>query len=139
MSKRIINFNNYSHRAGSHSMTGSPHGYSDIKPKHAIIEKHSGIELEKQKEILSDELSKLKQLQKKRRLLKSEKNRINSLYGMIGNINKTLSLCSYSKYEEMKAWIFMRIANMRLEHAVFKEIDIEAEKILMSTLHKENR
>lgn len=117
-------------------MTGYRQARLDVLPKHATIEKHSQNSLALQKECLSKEISELMQKRKHKKLSTSEKNRINSLRSMIGNINITLALQSVEAYEEMKAWLFWRIANSRLEHNIFREIDMEAEKILLDALHK---
>ena len=117
-------------------MTGSGKGYSVFLPKKATIEKLSQNDIETQKNILSLELSQLMIKRSKERLTKKEKNRVNTLKGMIGNLNKTLCLQSHCKYEEMKAWIFWQLSNKRMKHEDFKQLDLEAERILIKALHK---
>ena len=136
MSKRIIKAKNYFTRSASHSMTGSRRGFVNILPPSAVEKVISEDTLTKQRDTMQKELHDLRNIHQKRRVKKGEKNRIDSLNGMIGNINKTLCLQSDSHYDEMKGWVFWRIANHRLVHNIFREIDIEAEKILNKFLTK---
>ena len=134
MGKRVIDFKNFKDRGASHSMTGFSRAYAEVLPENARPDKHSHNSLEIQKNTLSNELVSLQRRNTKPS--RADRNRINSIKGTIGNINKTLSLQSVSHWEEMKAWIFWRISTLRMPHETFREIDMEAEKILISQLKK---
>ncbi len=134
MEKKRINQYHFQNRTGSHSMTGYAKGYLEVLPVNAegfIGSNHSLLE---QKEILNQEITYLRNLHKEKRLSKKENHRLNSLKGMIGNINHTLLLRSTTR-EEIKAWVFWRVAQQRLRHEIFKELDMEAETII---IHNEN-
>ncbi len=113
-------------RVSRFSTHGKRTGDVDVLPPEAVIQQNSFNCILDEKEILEKQLNDLKERKTKRRLTKEENNRYISIKGMLGNIKKTIGLAN----EERKAWIFMRVANHRLKHEIFKAIDLEAEMLI---------
>lgn len=132
---RAVEQKDFREKVGSFTLHGNRRGVLDNEPASApwVLAQQP---LAQQYHTLLNELEGLERVRQARRLTKDERNRRDSLRGMIGNIEKTFREAS----ENERAWTFWRIANMRLPHWVFKAIDIEAEQIIqLSRLLKENQ
>lgn len=135
MSKKRADAQAFLTRSAKHSMTAYGTGRVEVRPKHAKDSMEAGTIIEQRNEVRR-QIETLRNKQKAGRLTKRERLLFDKLRAILGNLNKTINLCS-EEYEERKAWVFWRIANVKLKHDIFKELDKEAEAVMTFTLLKE--
>ena len=112
---RSIEQKDFRDRVSQFSTHGKKNGRVDVIPVEGQIDDHCYTSILEQREILKSQLHRA-----------TDKNRIHSIKGQIGNIDRLISLAK----EERKGWVFMQVANKKLKHGIFKAIDLEAEALI---------
>lgn len=125
MPKTTHQQHDYLHKVGSYSLYGNRRGHVENAPASAD-EYVPARPLKEQYEVLIKERDALEAVRRGQSLTRDQLQRLNSVKGMIGNIEKTF----YDASEQDKAWVFWRIASSRLPHHIFREFDREAVQIM---------